>query len=1300
MNEDINVTFIIPPDCSSENECSDEMQLAFTACEQHSGGGLKAQWVHQANWDKFDGLTKKDVFVLAEFDGDFYEKLRSTKCLLVGPRCLSCCLMEGTAIPAGPVFTVAMRGLVITASGMTKQQKEDIKKKVQWMGGQYFTVLAEDSTHLISNTVLSDKYIKAVERNIPVMGETWVDAVWEASLHLNINGASSDFNEYRLPTFANLQVTTTGLSKKEKLKVMKLINENGGTFTGAFQSEGTDVVVLTKDGVGSEKYKAGLEYGKACVLPSWVIDSAAMGVCLPFIRYRVAGASTSSPLAEHRLPDMSLNFSRITNVRPPSNFVDESRSINMSAVSGRMKLSQEGKKSHETSVDKEMLSEFEKFDMSCIKEAGPIFDGFCIWITGLEGICRERAAACVSRCGGVRYDCPHERVTHALAGTTAAASAALAALPAVPVLSPLWLLRSVRAGRALDETEYLIENKVTTPVKSSARKPRVEPASPMSKRNLQLLRRKPLDLPPPTPEVAEPHEQHDDIVNHYLSQIVVEPQEKTPEPPEPAPEQPNITEDITEQPTEEVEQIFRGIKIEVNGLDEEAICEIGAEVAAAGGLLVASGAGGDYVLVPLDWDATSSPVENITVFWIKDCLSQQELLPIQYYHRPVKLPQWDGPGPLEGVVASLSTYCGFERAFLDELAKLLGAVTQLRFCRRNTANALASTHLICPTPIGDKYQGAVKWKLPAVNADWLLECARTGTRVSESDYLVGDTRAPVLPIPQEIPKEQPAEQTHKQIEIEQEDATKDAVDKENAMLPPKVANVPRRGSVPSREQTPKGKITNDADMSPASRYIAMARQGLFGGESQETPKRLLELKDDARQGDAAFQTPPLDDALSTPNLMLLSPTSRRRLQAIKRGEIPSDSLRTPVDPFEKKTDTPDSAFGAILRPDTGRLTPESRKCLWKVVQDLPSKPQTPTEVTHHATPLSEIRNRFLAQFSSDTRTPPSDHAAVPRKLHLGEDAETPPSKMAKFNEEQCAGGVNTSRDNDSTKSASSTSSSLPAAVDAQLQLLSAALTGRPSLPRKRTRVSVAANPGPEIETGPESQPNTVGWDDTTPVRQVKRFMLSSNVENHEEIAEMIRFLGGEVSEGGELDLEATHLLCSAPGRSEKMLGSVAAGKWVLHPAYVARSRAVGKFLPEEEYEWGNPLATCLPTLSGAEKTLGRAAYRWRSSRAMGRPGPFAGMTVLLHMPAARKRLLAKLLEVGEGTSVDDEPPYTNDSVQVCFADIKRCPLSDRDAAWLVSKRIPVCLPVLLSSYLTEDVPPNPVEHCLPDYRPK
>lgn len=69
------------------------------------------------------------------------------------------------------------------------------------------------------------------------------------------------------------------------------------------------------------------------------------------------------------------------------------------------------------------------------------------------------------------------------------------------------------------------------------------------------------------------------------------------------------------------------------------------------------------------------------------------------------------------------------------------------------------------------------------------------------------------------------------------------------------------------------------------------------------------------------------------------------------------------------------------------------------------------------------------------------------------------------------------------------------------------------------------------------------------------------LQNREDIIAKIIDLGGVVCEGAELDPSATHLLCSAPGRSEKMLGSIAAGRWVLHPLYIVSSHENGAFLP-------------------------------------------------------------------------------------------------------------------------------------------
>lgn len=54
-------------------------------------------------------------------------------------------------------------------------------------------------------------------------------------------------------------------------------------------------------------------------------------------------------------------------------------------------------------------------------------------------------------------------------------------------------------------------------------------------------------------------------------------------------------------------------------------------------------------------------------------------------------------------------------------------------------NTHSSTHLVCPSPEGNKYNAAVRWKLPAVTANWLKTCADQLTLVDETPFLVGET---------------------------------------------------------------------------------------------------------------------------------------------------------------------------------------------------------------------------------------------------------------------------------------------------------------------------------------------------------------------------------------------------------------------------------------------------------------------------------------------------------------------------------------------------------------------------------
>lgn len=1346
MSEEIRLYFVIPK-LETKESCSKELKHAFSCSEKYRSGMVR-KWIREEDCYGMDNLMKQDVFVLEEFSGPLFIKLRGTKCLIVGARCLSSCLTEGTQIPAGtePVFNVAMRGFIITCSGFSKAQKEKLKEKIQWMGGTYSNVLTEETTHLISDTVLSDKYYKSSEKGIPIIHSSWLAAVWEASLAEDVSNNSDQFLAHKLPIFANLSITTSGIGKRDKQKIMKLVNENGGTFSGSFQSETTDVLIITKEGIGSEKYKAAVEYGKVCVLPEWVFASVSRGSAQPTQLHKVSGASTSSPLSGRSLPNMSLDFSTIADVRKPvRNFVNETADTDLTAIALNKKSDDEVK------VAAEIGTAIDSLSLSDIKKAGSIFDGYCVYLCGIEGNRRERLAMCVSRAGCLRYDAPHERVTHILAGNEAAARVAARSMAGAKLLSVRWLVDSIKAAQVLETSLYEFDSESSGDKENKRRKNGTtgsESASPMSKRNLQLLRP---SVRPPVPlfQLDVPAPEEDNILEQYRNSskmtdtdelmqnidigengkaaVGAAPEDNTKRT---SNGKPATTEQSTveAEPSEEVDPIFNDIRMELQGLDEETAQEMVQEISHAGGEVVDRG--GAYVIVPLDYDEkdVNNPYAQIvTVFWLRDCLMQQELLPVEYYHRPVKYrePESGQPAILDGVVLSISTYVGQERLFLDEFARLLGAITQLRFCRCNTATARASTHLLCPEPTGDKYAGALKWGLPAINSNWLLDCAEQGRRVSERPYLVGDTKVPE--------RSEPPMQTESPQETNSKSSNKENTDTPDAPTP-QASVAPQRGNSSNEgtpvalgqrgaakgaggssesTPTPSRRVgqgialgTCDGDMSPASRYIAMARQGLLAVDTQETPKRVAQLKvrESAAQ-EQLIQTPPLDDALSTPNLATFSPRSRRRMLAIRRGDMPSGPPKTPINPFEMKTATPDSPFGAALRPGTGQMSAESRKMLWNICQDLPQAQPNRLNVKKD-TPLSEICNRFLAKYN-----PKDIDQAAKKRLDYTDDTETPPQKILK---------LSTDKFSPQKQQEEQGSSDMSSGVDTQLQQLDSVLAGG-SGSRSRRATNNMLQSHHELDKldaavktscGPDSQAHTVGWDDTSELRFVsshvenqqftrppppRKFMLSSNVDNKEEICAMIVRLGGLVSDAPELDDSATHLLCSQPSRSARILGSVAAGKWCLHPVYVVRSNEKDEFLDESLYEWGNPAAAPhLPTLNHSESLLAGAAYRWRL---MARASPpYRSFRVTLHVQEARRVQLSRLVEAGGGTVVNDSSPYSCRDATLCLVDMRRYPLNKTDLKFFVENGIPVCQPVYISNYLVEDPSPSPTSQLIPEYQ--
>ena len=109
------------------------------------------------------------------------------------------CLASNTPVPDQnyPMYTAAMRGMVVTCSGLDKQQKENMRNLVEKMAGVYSSTFHDGVTHLVTNKAMSAKYDVAARKEIPVLLSSWVEEVWRVSASETVSAADPRFRDHR-----------------------------------------------------------------------------------------------------------------------------------------------------------------------------------------------------------------------------------------------------------------------------------------------------------------------------------------------------------------------------------------------------------------------------------------------------------------------------------------------------------------------------------------------------------------------------------------------------------------------------------------------------------------------------------------------------------------------------------------------------------------------------------------------------------------------------------------------------------------------------------------------------------------------------------------------------------------------------------------------------------------------------------------------------------------------------------------------------------------------------------------------
>ncbi|KAM6223874.1 DNA topoisomerase 2-binding protein 1 [Rhynchocyon petersi] len=217
------------------------------------------------------------------------------------------------------------------------------------------------------------------------------------------------------------------------------------------------------------------------------------------------------------------------------------------------------------------------------------------------------------------------------------------------------------------------------------------------------------------------------------------------------------------------------------------------------------------------------------------------------------------------------------------------------------------------------------------------------------------------------------------------------------------------------------------------------------------------------------------------------------------------------------------------------------------------------------------------------------------------------------------------------------------------------------------------------------------------------FQLSSlSPQERIDYCHLIEELGGRVIEKQCFDPNCTHIVVGQPLRNEKYLASLAGGKWVLHRSYLEASRTAGRFVLEEDYEWGNSsILDALPAVSEQQEKLALAAIRWRKKIQQKQgagitEGAFTGWKVILHVDQTREAGFKRLLQSGGAKVLSGHSVSLLKEATHLFSDGSKQKQEDLGIkiAEAAAQKVFCLRTEYIADYLMEECPPRAESYCL------
>ncbi|KAL5962723.1 DNA topoisomerase 2-binding protein 1 [Taenia solium] len=1227
--------------------------LAFDAVTSYEN--LRPLWIDGEDAvEKFkDSSPNNCCFVLGKFIGPVYEHFRALGSSVFGPQVLLNYLREERPLPnvSHPLFSTALRNANVTVTSITGQQRESLFSSIEMLHGVASRNLTDEVNVIVAPKVGSKKYVVGASRGLHILTPEWIDEAWKLSETVDPIDMlqHSSMSKFKLPIFAQLVICVSGLTFEERKEVAEIVRDNGGQYSGEMKIGLTTHLLVKR--AGGVKYNFAKKWKVRVVSVRWLSDSVSKGYALDETDYYVTEDNEQHQKCHSSTPTSSISVSDpsvladLSAIADPKHVrLDETHLSCLKDLTNSARLSNSSKN---------------KFLAGCV-----------ISLYGCDSSESAKFAEIIKIGGGVlcvdASEKVTESVTHVVFGANSRPIPPSDLEPEVFYVTHDWLEQCYEQHKRLAEKEF--EPPFLTKTESS---------------NQTIDDNKHSEVPVDTEEIQ--------LINQYFKDgeladmddfLSVD----------------NNPKDQTLQADAEETKLVTLKKSELKVQDEVTSSDAGLfshlifkpdinfsltahpDLSEAikdedGGVVNDSSVAADYIICSY---VLRQPVTSnmITPYWINCCVTAKTLLiselDTRVGFRPIHIPA-SATLPLVGCVISLSGFVGYDRVFLTDLARGLGAVVQECFLRKSapSKNLIASTHLVAARPDGRKWPASRQWGLPAVSCSWLYASATTGRRAAEKEHpvleedpLVPPDWSQVNQLPSLVSKVTP-KSTRQSVEGGQLKTPRwvGAGDQTRTpslgslevmhVSPPLSEQVTRclKTALSKTSMLPKRNLV-ETDFKKTAQSVGGVLESVVICVAKSLSDRQVALNGLAKQlgGDFRwnFDAKVCTHMIACRSTCFLPAPSPMPKGAAAAGQPPPNLLDPDVQSALEASNVrvvvpqwlydcqrlgkrlPEADYAFSIDSAT-TISPEQSTSKAPDVADAVDSAQSPSI-------LSDVARRLESVMGSKAQSFKENPYPERRRTHRIRRRHMPAcdSVVDGF-------GLSSSK-------APPSDIILPGQA---LQALDMKFYGNSLFHRTTPK--------------PQQQPQS-----STSATRIRIFSITGmNQDEKVRYQAIITELGADLDSGMTVGETTTHLIINSPSRCEKCLMCMASGKWILHKSYLDACATASTWLPEEAYEWGGPGTEPLliqlspaPNRSGSTgglsydqlRDLARAARYWRKTGG----GAFKDWRVVFASGCDRESSFRRIIEFGGGKVLASGPPYPP-AEQVTHAFTKRRSSSSRSS---------------------------------------